>query len=146
LYQYNQNLLFNKNISGSDDVFSRYTIRIPQPQSKNIKIDIQDARIFKLDSHDWLGLFNPKISISDEFVDITYDFIVLDETVIEKYQNIRIEPNKPYGLGLKFSLEYAPIRMDWILQAFLGAIFLTLAFYGGIRWGEKILKQKYQKK
>lgn len=146
-YEIGYNVEFSEGGKGySSYVFERQTYRVPVPTSKNIKIDIQQSTLENNSEKFSYFVANPKISISDKYVDITYDFLIQDARVIEKYPSTKISPGLTLAFHSIFLIENETVRLDWVLQAIIGAILLTLAFYGGTRWERKIGEKTLRKK
>lgn len=128
-------------------VFERHKFRFPASNSKNIEVYIRQAVLKDIEKDGYIPVNNPKLSITDKYIDITYDFLIHDEQVQEKsYNFIKIPPDTPLQFHTIFFIKYDTIRIDWIIQAIVSAILLTLAFIGGTQWERKIVKNISNKK
>lgn len=145
-YDFNYATRFHKGGDGhSARIFDRVTLRIPVVNSNNLKIDFQQSNLEDKNKNEHF-MSNPKLTITDKYLDITYEMLMNAPQLIEKYPIIRVPPDEVYLFHTIFSVKYDTLRLDWIFQALIGAIILTLSFYGGRRWERNIKINQIRKK
>lgn len=121
-----------------DQLYTQYIFRVPAVNAQNIKLKFQNS-FFKLPDNNITNVPVSRIYSTDKYVEINYVFwndylvhkIILDDIKFSLYPNIR------FIFQNTFSIEYDTVRWDWILQAVVVAILLTITFNLGTLWQRK---------
>ncbi len=123
-----------------DNLFMQYIFRVPTANAHNIKLNFQSS-ILKSPNNDLINAPVSGVFATDKYVEISYVFWNenLSRQVVLDYEKIPLElsPNMDYLFENIFSIKYDTVRWDWILQAVVVAILLTITFYLGTLWQRK---------
>ncbi|MCX9014354.1 MAG: hypothetical protein OIN89_06130 [Candidatus Methanoperedens sp.] len=140
-------------------LFQQFIFRIPTPNAENIKIDFHNSVMAVYDANSPIKLVTEsnsstkllavpisKISTTDKYIDVNYIFWN-DDMVNQIIKTNRLIPLKIRGnekivFQTEFEIEYDTVRVDWIIQAIVVAILLTITFYLGTLWERKSIERK----
>lgn len=121
-------------------LFRQFIFRVPTVNAQNIKIDVHNS-VFKDSKNILTGAPISKISTTDKYIDINYIFWNdgMVNQIIKSNRSILTKKrgNEGEEFQTEFSIEYDTVRVDWIIQAIVVAILLTVTFYFGERNGKK---------
>lgn len=127
----NQNVLFNS-----------YIFRVPISNAHNTKLEFQNS-VIKFPDNNLSGAVVSEIFVTDKYVEVNYVFwndalvnqIITNDDL--KFPNRLKAGNYTYSFQNIFSIGSDSVRIDWILQAVVVAILLTITFYLGTLWQRK---------
>lgn len=133
----------------SNELFKQYVFRIPAANAQNIKLDFINS-VLKDPYSNIVGAPVSAVHATNKYLEISYLFWNegLRRQVVSdgERDSVGLRPNTEFHFQNIFSIEYDAIRVDWILQAVVAAIFIFLAFHGGKRWERKRLSSNIRKK
>lgn len=119
-----------------DELYEQYIFRVPTINAQNAKLQFDESNMY--DSKN-IHYFLPisKLYITDKYVEIGYIFWnndMFNKSFNYSRRLISLSPNSQFNFQTRFTVEYDPFRIDWIIQAVVFAILLTVTFYLGTLW------------